>query len=110
VLCSAPIPPQDSSDNSAGLSEKAPTDGSTSIRDAVKDTDITAKVKYALYQHEGMKGSDIHVTTDNGVVMLFGTVQGHHQAMVAARIARTTIGVREVVSELKELTKVTANN
>jgi osmotically-inducible protein OsmY len=57
-----------------------------------------------------MRGSDIRVTTDNGVVTLSGTVQGHQQAMVAARIARMTIGVREVVSELRELIKVMADN
>jgi hypothetical protein len=37
---------------------------------AVKDTDITTKVKIALHNDKLTKGHDIHVTTHDGVVTL----------------------------------------
>jgi hyperosmotically inducible protein len=82
----------------------SPTDGGANFTNAVEDTDITAKVKYALHEDAATRDGDIHVTTDNGIVTLTGRVQLHRQAMKAARIARTASGVREVVNELKVYT------
>jgi osmotically-inducible protein OsmY len=48
------------------------TGGSSSVANAVRDTDITVKIKRALYVDAATSGSDIHVTTDNGVVTLTG--------------------------------------
>jgi hyperosmotically inducible periplasmic protein len=96
------IPAQESSAGAA-------SNGSSSFTNAVKDTDITAKVKYALHEDAVTSGSDIHVTTNNGVVKLTGRVRRHRQATKAARIARTTAGVREVVNEL-EVGRSSSNN
>ncbi|MGA2411606.1 MAG: BON domain-containing protein [Candidatus Binataceae bacterium] len=82
-------------------SDASPNGSSSSFTNALKDTDITAKVKYALHENNATSGSDIHVTTDNGVVTLTGQVQKKHEAMVAAKLARTTAGVREVVNQLE---------
>jgi hyperosmotically inducible periplasmic protein len=62
---------------------------------AVKDTDITAKVKIALHNDKLTKGHDIHVDTRDGDV----TLTGHAPSAVAdraERIARETTGVVSV--------------
>jgi hypothetical protein len=84
---------QSDSNNASGGS-------SNNFTTALKDTDITAKVMYALHENNATSGADIHVTTNNGVVTLHGQVQKHHQAMAAVKLARSTEGVREVVNRL----------
>jgi osmotically-inducible protein OsmY len=67
---------------------------------AVKDTDITAKVKTALHEDKLTKGQDIHVTTVAGVV----TLTGHVPSAVADRavhVARETTGVVRVHNHLR---------
>jgi BON domain len=83
-----------------GSSITAVTGGSSNVANAVRDTDITGKIKRALYVDAATSGSDIHVTTDNGVVTLTGQVHVKHEALEAARIAQNTPGVREVVNQL----------
>jgi osmotically-inducible protein OsmY len=74
--------------------------GSNSVPHPARDMDITAKIKHTLYEDAVTSGNDIHVTTDNGVVILTGEVHVDHEAMEAAKIAWTTPGVREVVNQL----------
>jgi len=67
---------------------------------AVKDTDITAKVKMALHNDKLTKGQDIHVDTNEGVV----TLTGHARSAAAdraERIARETTGVVSVNNNLR---------
>jgi len=67
---------------------------------AVKDTDITTKVKLALHDDKLTKDADIHVKTIDGVV----TLLGHAPSRVIARadrIARDTTGVVGVENHLK---------
>ena len=67
---------------------------------AVKDTDITSKVKMALHNDKLTQDQDIHVKTIDGVVTLIG-----HAPTAAAeraeRIARDTTGVVRVENHLK---------
>ena len=86
------------------------TGGSRSVTNAVKDTDITVKIKRALYANAATSGNAIHVTTDNGVVTLTGQVEAEHQALEAAQIAQTTPGVREVVNQLVVVTSNRSGN
>jgi hypothetical protein len=88
------IPAQQSDSNNANGGS------SNSFTTALKDTDITAKVMYALHEDNATSGTDIHVTTNNGVVTLYGKVQKDHQAMEAVKVAQSTEGVREVVNQL----------
>jgi hyperosmotically inducible periplasmic protein len=74
---------------------------STNLTTVLKDTDITAKVKYGLHENDATSGSEIHVTTVNGVVVLSGQVQKKHQAMEAVKVAKSTEGVREVVNQIE---------
>jgi osmotically-inducible protein OsmY len=59
---------------------------------AVKDTDITAKVKMALHNDKLTTGRDIHVNTHGGVVTLTGHAP-EAAAARASRLARDTTGV-----------------
>ncbi|HUN57823.1 MAG TPA: BON domain-containing protein [Candidatus Binataceae bacterium] len=106
----AQVPPQAPGTAVGGAQPAAPADqadsnnpstgSSNSFTTAVKDTDITAKVMYGLHENDATSGADIHVTTNNGIVTLYGRVKKHHQAMEAVNVAKSTAGVREVVNQL----------
>jgi hyperosmotically inducible protein len=67
---------------------------------AVKDTDITAKVKLALHNDKLTKGRDIHVNTHEGVVTLTGYAPAG-AAHQAAHIAHNTTGVVGVNNDIR---------
>jgi hyperosmotically inducible protein len=87
-------------DNSPAASNGSGS-GSNSLTAALKDTDITAKVKYALHENDATSGSDIHVTTANGVVTLTGQVAKRREAREAIKVSKQTEGVRQVVNQLE---------
>ncbi|MBF6571433.1 MAG: BON domain-containing protein [Candidatus Binataceae bacterium] len=68
---------------------------------AVKDTDITSKVKMHLHGDKLTKGQDIHVDTVNGMVTLSGSVSSSGVSAHAVRVARDTEGVRGVKNDLR---------
>jgi hyperosmotically inducible protein len=63
---------------------------------AVDDSVITTKAKSALLADTTVKGSDIHVETNKGVVTLSGTVENERQRERAASIVRGLDGVKSV--------------
>jgi len=63
---------------------------------AMHDTEITAKVKTALMQREGMKSVTISVKTRHGRVTLTGSVASQAQADLARQLAQAVKGVHEV--------------
>lgn len=67
---------------------------------ALSDTAITAKVKTALHENKVTSGSDIHVNTVAGVVVLEGTASSAEAMTTAQQLAQQTSGVKEVKSEL----------
>ncbi len=67
---------------------------------AVKDSDLTAKVKLALHDDSLTKGSTIHVSTVAGVVILRGTVASSEISSRAEKLARDTSGVKDVHNHL----------
>jgi hyperosmotically inducible periplasmic protein len=74
---------------------------------AVKDTDITAKVKMELHNDKLTKGQDIHVTTNAGVVTLTGRAPSE-AARRAARIAHDTTGVVSVNNVISASNRVSS--
>jgi hypothetical protein len=62
---------------------------------AIKDTDVTAKVKMALHNDKLTRGRDIHVDTNDGVVTLTGYAPeaAAHRAAVVARDTTGVVGV-----------------
>ena len=63
---------------------------------ALRDTEITAKVKAALHRDSATHPYDIDVTTMAGVVTLDGKIPSHDVAMRAKQLAMETEGVRRV--------------
>ncbi len=61
---------------------------------------MTARVKSAFTQDDGIKGTDIAVETRNGDVILSGFVENRAQIDRALVVARTIEGVSNVRSDL----------
>lgn len=66
------------------------------IGEQIDDVTVTAKVKAALLQSPEVKGSDVNVNTEKGVVQLSGFVESKTQSERALQIARGVSGVKEV--------------
>lgn len=67
---------------------------------AVSETITTGKVKAAIAADSGLKDTDISVTTDNGVVMLGGTVKSQDQIAIATSLAQRQEGVNKVETQI----------
>lgn len=67
---------------------------------AVSETVTTGKIKAALAADSGMKDSDVSVTTENGVVILGGTVKSQDQVSIATNLAQKQEGVSKVESNI----------
>ena len=65
-----------------------------------KDSEITAKIKADLYKDPAVKGTEVHVTTLNGVVQLSGFIESQTARDRAEQIARSVSGVVEVQNSL----------
>jgi len=64
--------------------------------EVVSDTTITTKLKAKFDTDSQTKGSHVDVKTDNGVVMLTGTVVSNSQKAHLVHVARATSGVKQV--------------
>ena len=86
--------------NAGHSTENAVSNAWHGTKTAVKDTDITAKVKIALHNDKLTKGQDIHVSTRDGMVTLMGNAPetAVHQAV---RLARDTTGVMGVNNDMR---------
>lgn len=62
----------------------------------VDDTALTAQIKNKMAADPSLKHAEITVTTNNGVVVLTGTVDTNAQANSAVEIAQATPGVHDV--------------
>jgi osmotically-inducible protein OsmY len=65
------------------------------------DSTITSKVKAGLLADNDLKGMDINVDTEKGVVMLSGFVESKAEADKAVRLAKDVEGVTKVKNSLK---------
>ena len=66
----------------------------------IEDSVLTAKVKTALIQQQGLQGFEIHVTTHRGIVQLSGFVDTDVQKELAGQIARNVDGVVQLVNNI----------
>lgn len=69
-------------------------------RSGVADSAVTANVKTRLTSDASVRGADIQVRTNNGVVTLEGTVASDYVKSAAETIARSVEGVDRVDSRL----------
>lgn len=67
---------------------------------AIEDTEITAKVKAAIFAESGLKTLQISVDTINGVVTLTGSVNSQANSTTAESLARAVSGVKSVDNRL----------
>jgi len=65
------------------------------------DATVTSKVKADLIEDPLTKARDISVTTDQGVVLLYGFVDSKEQGEEAVRVAKSIPGVRSVDNSLQ---------
>lgn len=78
----------------------AVTRGKETAGSYAKDTEITAKIKAELYKDPGVKGTEVHVSTLNGVVQLSGFIDSQASRDKAEQIARSVSGVIDVQNSL----------
>ena len=76
------------------------TPHSDGVGAAISDTGITAQVKAKMLGNDTFKGSDISVTTTNGVVTLTGSAASMNARSEAARMAKAVDGVKSVDNQL----------
>lgn len=67
---------------------------------AFDDTEITTKVKSAIFSEPGLKTLQISVDTVKGVVTLSGTVDSQGNSDKARSLAGAVTGVKEVINKL----------
>jgi osmotically-inducible protein OsmY len=75
------------------------TTGQTTGR-YIDDSVITTKVKAAIFEEKSLKSTEISVETYKGEVQLSGFVRNKESIPVAARVARTVEGVKNVKNDL----------
>jgi len=68
--------------------------------EVISDTLIAARVGAALMADEAMRGSDVSVNVEHGVVMLVGNVKSYDQAGIASAYAQRQDGVMRVDNQL----------
>ncbi|MDD2915205.1 MAG: BON domain-containing protein [Gallionella sp.] len=73
---------------------------SHSVGVSVDDTEITAKVKAAIFAEPGLKTLQISVDTVNGVVTLSGSVDTQQNSNSAKALAGAVAGVKDVDNKL----------
>jgi hyperosmotically inducible periplasmic protein len=69
--------------------------GATATRE-VTDSWLTLQTKLALLADERVSSTDVHVTTQRGVITLRGKVDSEAEQQAAGEIARTIEDAREV--------------
>nr|WP_312509707.1 BON domain-containing protein [Pseudomonas luteola] len=77
----------------------AANDNMEKAEEAVSDTWITGKVKSSFLADDHIKGTDIKVETNKGVVSLSGTVATDAQRELAVEKAKNIKGVKAVSAD-----------
>ncbi len=67
----------------------------------LEDSDVTTKVKAAIYNHTVTKDNEINVATYKGVVQLSGYVRSQSAMDKAVELARATSGVKGVTNDMR---------
>lgn len=95
----ASTPAATSPTTTAGNSTMAPGPAGDATG-AMSETLTTGKIKAAIAADAGLKDTDISVTTNNGAVVLGGTVKSQDQVALAKDIAQRQDGVQKVETNL----------
>jgi osmotically-inducible protein OsmY len=74
--------------------------GCATTGDFLGDSRTTTRVKSAIYNEPELKVMSIHVSTEDGVVTLSGTVKSKAERTKAVQVARKVEGVKQVKNDL----------
>lgn len=83
---------------------QAPAPPAMPPREALSDAAITERIRQSLLADPAMRGADISVSTDRGVVTLVGLVNAPEQMAVASAYAQRQDGVVRVDNHLSPAT------
>jgi hyperosmotically inducible protein len=97
LMATAPLPAGASMDSVKDKAKSVAQDAKTVVSDAW----ITSKAKIALFADERVKGRQVDVDTQSGVVYLRGKVDSAQAKTTADEIARNIEGVQSVKNDLQ---------
>lgn len=101
ATASGTMPPVTSEPGTTPPGERDGSEGAlATIDDFVTDAGITMRLQAKYFTDGDLDGSDIDVTTENGVVTLSGRVTSEGQRQEAVSMAQNTSGVRDVRDNL----------
>ncbi|CAN5470968.1 hypothetical protein BH23ACI1_BH23ACI1_02690 [soil metagenome] len=83
-----------------GRTEDTPRDREKEARTTQPDGWVTTKIQAKYFTDGAVRGRDINVDTNNGVVTLRGAVRSEAERRQAIALARNTDGVRDVQDQL----------
>lgn len=92
---------KDMASNAAHKAQNATERAGEKTTRVASDGNITAKVKAGLVSDPALKGMEINVDTEGGVVMLSGFVETKAEAEKAMQVAKGVDGVTNVKSAIK---------
>lgn len=75
--------------------------GTAACTESSSDAAITGRVKTAISNEPGLKGTKVSVSTNEMVVHLSGTVKSRGERAMLIAVARKVEGVKQVKDELK---------
>ncbi|GAB5379510.1 MAG: BON domain-containing protein [Aliiglaciecola sp.] len=88
-------------ENMLSVVEEASKDADESVSQSLRDSKIETVVKTRLLWESEVRGLDIEVEVDKGVVTLSGSVESDAARDLAVTLAKNTNDVEDVVSKLK---------
>jgi hyperosmotically inducible protein len=86
----------DAARNAAAVTEKTYNE----VADNVKDISLAARIKAVLHENKSTRDFDVHVTADNGIVTITGSVPSEHNAQRAQEVVTGVYGVKAVTNHL----------
>src|SRR5262250_1692762 len=97
----APVYAQSSTTQKAEETKDTTKSMTHEAKQGMSDSWITSKTKIALFSDDRVKGTQVHVETKGGTVMLRGKVDDAEAKTAAGEIAKGIDGVKSVKNELQ---------
>jgi osmotically-inducible protein OsmY len=86
----------DAARNAAAVTEKTYNE----VADDVKDFSLAARVKAVLHENKSTRDFDVHVTADNGIITITGSVPSEHNAQRVQEVVAGVYGVKVATNHL----------
>jgi hyperosmotically inducible periplasmic protein len=86
----------DAVSNAEAVTERAYNE----VTSDVKDISLVARIEAVLHENKSTRDSDVHVTADNGIVTITGSVPSEHNAQRVQEVVASIYGVKAVNNHL----------